>query len=329
MLAAQGFSGKTRSVNLKNEALQARFRINRFQAVFQHLPKQTFERIVAQHGADKHRKGFSCWHQLVAMVYAQLSNASSLRTLEAGFNSAVGSHYHLGARPVRRSTLAESLSKRDPEVFAQAARLLMGQAKRSLRRDSSELLYLLDSTSISLKGLGFDSWTSATRNSRTQGMKLHLLIAHDAQQSLPIAHSLSHANVNDVSEGTKLPIETGAIYVFDKGYCDYSWWHRMDQSGAIFVTRFKRNAALAHVQQLPPSSDGSILNDELVRLNNRSLGGGRKNPYQQPLRRITVARAQGQAPLVLASNDLSSPAELIAQRYKERWAIELFFKWMK
>ena len=203
------------------------FRINRFQAVFQHLPKQTFDRIVAQHGADKHSKGFSCWHQLVAMVYAQLSNASSLRTLEAGFNAAVGSHYHLGARPVRRSTLAESLGKRDPEVFAQSARLLMSQAKRSLRRDSSELLLLLDSTSVSLKGLGFDHWTSATRNSRTQGMKLHILLAHDANQSLPIAQSMTHANVNDVSEAIALPLEACAIYVFDKGYCDYSWWHRI------------------------------------------------------------------------------------------------------
>jgi len=95
------------------------------------------------------------------------------------------------------------------------------------------------------------------------------------------------------------------------------------------VTRFKRNAALAHVQELPLSAEGEILCDALVRLSNPKPGAGRKNPYQIPLRRITVAREQGQAPLVLATNDLDSPAQLIAQRYKERWGIELFFKWIK
>jgi IS4 transposase len=327
VVAALSFSGKTRSVNLKNEALQPMFRINRFQAIFRPLPQQSFERIVAEHGADKHSKGFSCWHQLLALVYAQLSNASSLRTLEAGFNSNLGGHYHLGARPVRRSTLAEALGKRSPDVFAQAARLLMTQAKRSLRRDAGELLYLLDSTAISLKGQGFDNWAPALRSSRIQGLKLHLLMSNT--DSLPLMHSITPAKVNDVSEGVKLPLEPGAVYVFDKGYCDYSWWHRMQEAGSLFVTRFKRNAALAleQTQPLDPQVP-HILADEWVRFNNRKPGGGRQNPYRRALRCITVAR-EGKTPLVLATNDMHSPAALIAQRYQQRWGIELFFKWIK
>lgn len=303
------------------------FRINRFQAIFRPLPKQSFDRIVAEHGADKHSKGFSCWHQLLALVYAQLSNASSLRTLEAGFNSNLRAHYHLGARPVRRSTLAEALGKRNPEVFAQTARILMSQAKRSLRRDAGELLYLLDSTSISLTGQGFDDWAPALRSRRIQGLKLHLLMSNT--DSVPLMHSVTPAKVNDLSEGIKFPLEPGAVYVFDKGYCDYSWWHRMQESGCLFVTRFKRNAALAleQTQALDPQTP-EILADEWVRLSNRRPGGGRQNPYRQPLRRITVQR-DGKTPLTLATNDMQSPAALIAKRYQERWRIELFFKWIK
>lgn len=148
------------------------FRISRLHDLMKALPRGNFERIVERHQADKHNKGFGCWNHLLAMVYAQLAGASSLRVLEGGFNSQSTHHYHLGMVPNRRSTLADANSKRNPEVFAEAARLLMAQAKRSLRRDGEDLLYLLDSTSITLKGPGFDTWTQATRTRNTQGIKL-------------------------------------------------------------------------------------------------------------------------------------------------------------
>lgn len=305
------------------------FRISRLHEIMKALPRSTFDEVVTSHQADKHSKGFGCWDQLVAMVYAQLSGASSLRVLETGFNSQRNHHYHLGTSPIRRSTLADANGKRKTEVFAEAARLLMSQAKRQLRREGEELLYLLDSTSITLKGPGFDSWTQESRTRNTQGIKLHILYA--GNEAVPVQHSLTPPNVNDIDEGVKLPIESGAVYVFDKGYCDYNWWSRVDAARALFVTRFKRNASLKVECTLPvPAQDaGIVLCDEIVRFANKHPRGGRKNHYQQALRRVTVARPDHDRPLVLATNDLASPAAVIAQRYRERWGIELFFKWIK
>jgi putative transposase len=305
------------------------FRISRLHEIMKALPRSTFDRIVETHQADKHSKGFGCWDQLVAMVYAQLSGASSLRVLEAGFNSQRTHHYHLGTAPIRRSTLADANSKRKTDVFADAARLLMSSAKRQLRQEGDALLYLLDSTSITLKGPGFDAWTSTHRTRNTQGIKLHVLYA--GNEAVPVRHSLTPPNVNDIDEGVKLPIESGAIYVFDKGYCDYNWWSRIDTAHAIFVTRFKHNASLKVERSLsvPALDAGVVLSDEIVRFANKHPRGGRKNHYQQALRRVTVARPEHDRPLVLATNDLASPAAVIAKRYRERWGIELFFKWIK
>lgn len=305
------------------------FRISRLHDLMKALPRGSFERIVERHQADKHSKGFGCWQHLVSMVYGQLSGASSLRVLEVGFNSQTNHHYHLGVSPIRRSTLADANGKRNPEVFAEAARLLMAQARRSLRREGADLLYLLDSTSITLKGPGFDDWTQATRTRNTQGIKLHVLYA--GREGVPLEHSLTPPNVNDRDEGVKLAIEPGATYVFDKGYCDYAWWHRINSAGARFVTRFKRNASLRVERALPiPAHDAKhILDDAIVRFANRHPAAGRKNPYAQVLRRVTVARPDHDQPLVLATNDFDSPAAVIAKLYKDRWGIELFFKWIK
>lgn len=305
------------------------FRICRFRELMKGLPRGTFDRQVEEHQADKYNKGFSRWDQLLAMIYAQLSGATSLRTLEAGFNAQQGQHYHMGTGRLRRSTLSDANAKRNPEVFAALARTLMASCSRELRRQGEACLYLLDSTSVTLKGRGFDEWTSAQRNSHTQGLKLHVLYAADTHT--PIQQSLTAANVNDVEEGRLVPIERGACYVFDKGYCDYTWWHQIDAGGAQFVTRFKSNAAVRVERRLPvaPAQRDTILSDELVCFRHPSPGGKRHNPYTAPLRRITVARPDHPTPLVLASNDLHSPPEAIAQAYRQRWQVELFFKWIK
>lgn len=305
------------------------YRISRFHQIMKALPRGTFDRVVQTHQADKHGKGFCCWDQLLAMVYAQLSGASSLRVLETGFNSQRTQHYHLGTAPIRRSTLSDANGKRKTEVFADAAKFLMSQAKRSLRRESEELLYLLDSTSISLKGPGFDAWTSGNSTRNTQGIKLHVLYA--GNEEVPAQHSFTAPNVNDIDEGRELSIESDAIYVFDKGYCDYNWWNKINEQKAQFVTRFKYNAALEVECARPiPAPDAAIvLKDEIVRFANRHPRGGRKNHYKSSLRRIIVARPDHDRPLVLATNDLVSPASVIARRYKDRWGIELFFKWIK
>jgi len=257
------------------------------------------------------------------MVYAQLSGASSLREIEAGFNQHRNHHYHLGTRAVRRTTLSDANQKRNPEIFADTALALIQQAGCAARKHRDQMLYLLDSTSIALRGRG-SQWTKPTAT-RTPGLKLHLL--YDSVSQLPRQHSITHANVNDVEEGRRMPIEPAATYVFDKGYCDYNWWSRIDAAGARFVTRLKTNAAVKVVHSTPLSQPG-ILVDEQVRFANRSCRGGHHNLYTGVLRRIRVERP-GHDDLTLVTNDLAAPAGEIASLYKDRWQIELFFKWIK
>lgn len=305
------------------------FSLSQFQQLLKPLSQSTFNKMVEQHQSDKHNKGFSSWQHLIAMVYAQVSSSTSLRTLVTSFNQAPTHHYHLGSGKLHRSTLADANRVRTFEVFASAARYLMTQVNGKCRREGQQLMYLLDSTSITLKGLGFDDWTSQNSTRHCQGLKCHML--YEANQASPHQCDITPANVNDVTAALDVPLIQGARYVFDKGYCDYRWWHQLEQTGAVFVTRFKRNAALSVEQSLniPAEATDLVLADELVKFNNRHPGGGRKNPYTKVLRRIVIARPDHATPLVLATNDLSSPALLIAQNYKSRWHIELYFKWMK
>ncbi len=303
--------------------------ITTFQELLKGLPRGVFDKLVKKHNADKYAKRFGHWDHLIAMLYAQLSGAPGLRPLERGFNNHVSKHYHLGTTPIRRATLADANEKRADTVFSETAAWLMGQVSRSTRKASEDLMFLLDSTSVTLKGREFDRWTAANQTRNTQGIKLHLLL--DAHADVPAWHRFSPANVNDVSLAREVPLQRNALYVFDKGYCDYNWWHQIDLAGAYFVTRFKRNASIrvTEEKQIPVNEAQTVLQDQVVRFKTKNPGGNRVNQYNHPLRRITVTRADKATPLVLATNDLTSSATEIAQRYKERWAIELFFKWIK
>jgi putative transposase len=305
------------------------FRISQFAQVMRALPREGFQRVVQAHEGDKHSKGFSCWDQLLVMSYGQLAGASGLRDLEVGFNKHRTQHYHLGTHEVRRSTLADANGKRNPQIFAEVARQLMGQVPRRMRREGERLMYLLDSTAITLTGPGFDQWTRATRTDHHQGVKTHVMYA--VQAEAPCWTSITPANVNDIVEGVKVPLQAGAVYVFDKGYYDFGWWHQIEQAGAFFVTRFKRNVRLKTLQArtLPRQAAGVVLSDERVRFDNPTPRGGHRNPYTKPLRRVVVARPGHKTPLVLATNDLRSSALTVAQRYQDRWQVELFFKWIK
>ena len=304
------------------------FRITRFQELMKGVPRGAFDNIVKKHNGDKYSKQFGHWEHMVAMIYAQLSGATGLRPLETSFNSQIAHHYHLGTGCIKRSTLADANSARKDAVFADTAEYLMQKVSRQLRKQGQELLYLLDSTSITLKGREFDSWTLGNKTRNTQGIKLHVLYAKQTQ--VPVWQSISAANVNDVEKAVDVPLQRSATYVFDKGYCDYNWWHRIETAGAWFVTRFKSNAGVRVEQERAISelATGTVLQDQIVRFKYKHQGGKRINHYEKPLRRITIARHDKPTPLILATNDLTSDALEIAQRYKERWEIELFFKWV-
>lgn len=294
------------------------------------LPRASFDQLIKRRNADKYCKHFGHWDHLIAMLYAQLSGAGGLRALETGFNSHLAHHYHLGTGVIKRTTLADANAKRSDAVFADTVAWLMGKVSRQLRQQSRELMYLLDSTSLTLKGREFDRWTLANRTNHTQGMKLHVL--YDIDAASPCWHDFSAANVNDIERARDVPLERNALYVFDKGYNDYNWWHSIDLAGAHFVTRFKSNAGVRVEGKLevPVAAGGIVLSDEIVSFKHKRPGGHRINLYHgKQLRRVTVARPDKAKPLVLATNDFKSSALQIAKRYKERWGIELFFKWIK
>jgi IS4 transposase len=298
----------------------------RFGELMKGMPRGMFERFVKKHQADKYSKGFRRWDQFTAMLYGQVAGSKSLRELELSFNSHEGHHYHLGTRSIKRSTLSDANNKRNSAFYEDLCRQLLGEMRGKLKSEMSDMLYLLDSTPIPLRGLGYEDW--AANGHRTPGLKVHMMI--EGNQHVPVYGEITPTNVNDIDDARQMDIESGATYVFDKGYYDFNWWHHIDQVGAYFVTRSKKNAAIKVVAQHEVDDEAPhILSDETVCFSNRHPGGGRFNHYRAPLRRVTVHREDHDTALVLLTNDFKRSAEEIAALYKQRWQIELFFKWLK
>lgn len=302
-----------------------------FSSLLKELPRTDFRKAVNRLGTDKHCKGFSSWDHLVAMVFAQISGAKSLREIEAGFNHSPEQHYHLGVGKICRSTLSEANQRRNPELFLGVCQLLAQRLGRKYRREVNEFLYLMDASYIPLSGRGYDEWTAQSSAFRTPGLKLHVMTSSDF--STPVVARVTDTSVGDITEGRNMPIEAGATYVFDKGYMDYAWWHEIHQKDAFFVTRLKKNSKSITVEDRTKASSqecASILSDKVVRLTTKRIGGGKPNPFhEQPIREIWVQRDNDQGPICLATNDFESAAQHISAHYKARWGVELFFKWIK
>ncbi len=293
-----------------------------FHGVVQGVPWDVFDRLVEAHGADRRVRQLTTRSQFIALLYGQLEGASSLREIEAGLASHQSRLYHLGAAPPRRSTLADANAVRPCAVFSELFAVMAARAHRPLRRALAGTTYLLDSTGLRLDARSLD-W--ARFSAKVCGVKLHLV--YDADADRPIYAAITPARINDITPAQAMPIEPGATYVFDLGYYDYAWWKKLDDASCRIVTRFKRNTPLAVIEELPVKEGGPILADRIGFLPQRQ-GAGRRNPMQQAVREVRVMTQTGKV-LRILSNDLDAAAQEIADLYRRRWAIELFFRWVK
>ena len=293
-----------------------------FHSVLKQVPWHRFEALVDEHGADARVRRLSTKGQFIALLYGQLSGAEGLREIVTGLSSHAARLYHLGGDPVRRSTLSDANAQRPVAVFAELLDAMMKQAHRGLRRKLAETTYLLDATSVRLNERSAD-W--ARFSAGVCGAKVH--VVYDADADRPIYAAVSAANVNDITAAKAMPIEPGATYVFDLGYYDYAWWAKLDAVGCRIVTRFKSNTPLQVVEELPLAADGDILSDRIGFLPAR-LASSRHNPMRDAVREVRVATDTGKV-LRILSNDLDASAPEIADLYRQRWAIELFFRWIK
>lgn len=293
-----------------------------FGDVLKLVPWHRFEALVEEHDADARVRRLSTKAQFVALLYGQLSGASGLRETVTSLSSHTARLYHVGASPVRRSTFSDANARRPFAVFADLLALMMKQAHRGLRRKLADAVYLIDATSVRLNGHSA-GW--AQFSAGVCGAKVHVI--YDADADRPIYAAVSAANVNDISAAHQMPIEPGATYVFDLGYYDYGWWAALDRAGCRIVTRFKANTPLAMVEELPVTTASNILSDRIGFLPARQAKN-RCNPMQHAVREVQIMTETGKV-LRILSNDLDAPAEELAGLYRRRWAIELFFRWVK
>jgi putative transposase len=299
-----------------------------FAALLEPLDRRIVARAVRAHDGD-HGVGdgahaWTCERHLKTLLFAQFTGLRSLREIVHGLGAQSASFYHLNLRAPCRTTLSDANAARPAAVFRDIARALIPLAARTLRHESDALVRLLDSTPLPLKG---DRFAWAEEGARFRGLKLHLL--HDPRDGRPVWFDLTSVKVDDIVAGRDVPLERGATYVFDKGYTDYHWWADINAAGAFFVTRRKRNAHRRAIVETAVTGDG-ILADRRLKIGHRMpRGGALPNPlYEVTLREVVVER-DGKEPLHLLTNDRARPAGEIARLYKERWGVELMFKWIK
>lgn len=247
-----------------------------------------------------------------------------MRDLEVQFNAKKQSLYHIRMAEIKRSTLSEANQKRASEVFRDIAEGMI----KAQGQEIKDVVSLIDSSNIRVAGRGSE-WTKPTETRCGKGLKLHIQFANKTE-SIEFA-SITGTNVNDITEAQKFELENGKIYVFDKGYLDFNWWNKIAMTNAYFVTRTKKNTAYKVIEEKSTADCSDlIIKDCIIELRNKNPRGGAKNLLAgKALRLVEVYDKEHDKKYEFISNLLDATADEIADYYKQRWRIELLFKWLK
>ena len=297
-----------------------------FSQLISFLPDREFRRCVERYQGDVRLRGFSCWDQYLAMAFAQLTYRESLRDIEACLRSMQGKLYHLGFRgKVARSTLADANESHDWRIFADFAQLLITIARPLYAHDPigvelNQSLYALDSTTIDLC-LSLFPWAKFRKHKAA--VKMHTLL--DLHGSIPTFIRVTSGTVHDVNLLDEIMPEAGAFYVMDRGYIDFQRLFVFALSAAFFVVRTKSNVLLQRRYSHPVDKSTGVRSDQTVILTSFESASA----YPDALRRVSYFDAETNKQLTFLTNNFTLPALTIAQIYKQRWKVELFFKWIK
>jgi Domain of unknown function (DUF4372)/Transposase DDE domain len=297
-----------------------------FSQMMDFLPSYEFRRCVDRYQGNYKVKSFSCWDQFLCLVFAQLTYRESLRDIETCLRAAGEKLYHMGIRAnVSRNTLAHANEIRDWRIYHDFAQLLIQNARELHRNDPlavqlDQTAYALDSTVIDLC-LSLFPWAKFRK--RKGAVKLHTLL--DLRASIPTAVIVTTGAIHDVNIMDELFWEPGSIYMMDRGYVDFSRLFRIHQDSAFFVTRAKKNFRFQRLYSHTVDKTTGLRCDQTI-----SLGGFyAQKDYPEKLRRVRYFDQQTNKALVFLTNNFTLPPLTIAQLYRCRWQVELFFKWIK
>ena len=297
-----------------------------FSQVTDFLPMHSFRQCVERYQGHHKVKSFSCLDQYLCMVFAQLTYRESLRDIEACLRAQSNKLYHMGIRSkVARNTLANANKKRDWRIYADFAQLLIYEAQELYRNEDfgielTESVYALDSTTIDLS-LSVFPWANFRQNKAA--IKLHTLL--DLRGNIPTFIHISDGKLHDVNVLDKLIPEPGSFYIMDRGYLDFSRLFHINQWAAFFVIRAKSNFQFHRIYSHPTEQDTGVKCDQTIRL----AGFYPSKDYPDKLRRIKYFDSTTGKTFVFLTNNFTLPAQTIADLYRCRWQVELFFKWIK
>jgi hypothetical protein len=297
-----------------------------FSQLIEHLPEKEFQKCVALYRGDANFRGFSCWDQLLARAFAQLTYRESLRDIESCLRALQSKLYHMGFRgKVSRSTLADANESHDWRIFADFAQGLIATARPLhacdlMGVDLHQSLYALDSTTIDLC-LSLFPW--AKFRQRKAAVKMHTLL--DLHGNIPTFMRVTSGAVHDVNILDEIMPEAGAFYVMDRAYIDLQRLVVFTLSSAFFVVRTKSNVLLERRYSHPVDKSTGVLSDQTVILSSVESA----TAYPDPLRKVSYFDPERSKRLKFLTNNFTLPARTIADIYKQRWQVELFFKWIK